>query len=273
MKVNILGPLEVWYDEASVVPTARKPRQVLALLSVWAGQLVPVPALIEELWGPVGEPRSATQLVQTYIMRLRQRMDEAMAAAGGGDAKQTLITRPGGYTLDVSLDDVDVHQFQGYAHSGERMMETGNFEAASDLLGKALDIWRGPALIDVRAGCRLSVEIERLKQNRLAVLESRIDADMHLGRHHKLLGELAELTALYPLHERLCEQYMTALFASGCKWKALEVFRRLRQRLVEELGVEPSLSVQHVQRAILNSDIDRQDVTVIRSPASVSAVG
>jgi SARP family transcriptional regulator, regulator of embCAB operon len=271
MKVNILGPLEMWYEGDSVVPTARKPRQVLALLATWAGQLVPVPALIEELWGPVGAPRSATQLVQTYIMRLRQRMDEAMAARDGGDAKQILITRPGGYTLDVSLDDVDVHQFQGYAQSGERKMETGDFEAASDLLGKALNVWRGPALVDVRAGCRLSVEIERLKQNRLAVLESRIDADMYLGRHHKLLGELAELTALYPLHEKLCEQYMTALFASGCKWKALEVYRRLRQRLVEELGVEPSLSVQKIQHAILNSDIDRQDVTVLRTPASAAS--
>jgi SARP family transcriptional regulator, regulator of embCAB operon len=272
MKINILGPLEMFYDDVSVLPTARKPRQVLALLSVWAGQLVPMPALIEELWGPVDAPRSATQLVQTYIMRLRQRIDEAVAD-DGEDAKQILITRPGGYTLAVAREDIDVHQFQTYAQSGERMMEAGDFEAASDLLGKALDIWRGPVLVDVRAGCRLGVEIERLKQNRLAVLESRIDADMYLGRHHKLLGELAELTALYPLHEKLCEQYMTALFASGCKWKALEVYRRLRQRLIEELGVEPSLSVQHVQRAILNSDVDREDVALLRAPASAGAMG
>lgn len=87
-------------------------------------------------------------------------------------------------------------------------------------------------------------------------MESRIEADLQLGRHHQLLGELAELTALYPLHERLCEQYMTALYVCGCKWKALEIFRRLRQRLVDELGVEPSVQVQRLQHAILNADVD-----------------
>lgn len=271
MKVMVLGPLEVWHNGVSIVPTAGKPRQVLSMLAIRAGQLVPVPQLIEELWGIDDAPRSATQLVQTYILRLRQLIDDAsLDGAGAGGAKQILITRPGGYTLDIGTEDVDVHQFQNLSRSGERAMESGDYRAASTLLGRSLDTWRGPTLIDVRVGTRLSVEVERLEQSRLGALESRIEADLRLGRHHQMLGELAELTALYPLHEKLCEQYMTALYTCGCKWKALEIFRRLRQRLVDELGVEPSVQVQQLQRAILNSDVD-VEAAIMRKPAPLGA--
>lgn len=268
MKITVLGPLEAWQNGVSIAPTAHKPRQTLAMLAIGAGQLVPVSALIEELWSD-GPPRSATQLVQTYILRLRQCIDDAMRADGGGRAKQILTTRPGGYSLDISAEDVDVFRFQKFSRAGERAMEMGDYQAASGLLGSALSSWRGPALVDVRVGSRLGVEVERLEQSRLGVMESRIEADLQLGRHHQLLGELAELTALYPLHERLCEQYMTALYVCGCKWKALEIFRRLRQRLVDELGVEPSVQVQRLQQAILNADVDARN----RRPAPTGAAG
>jgi DNA-binding SARP family transcriptional activator len=270
VKVKVLGPLEVWQNGVSIAPTAHKPRQALTMLAISAGRLVPVSALIEELWID-GPPRSATQLVQTYILRLRQCIEDAMRLEGGGDAKQVLITRPGGYTLDIDAEDVDMYRFQKYAVAGERAVEAGDFQAASSLLGSALATWRGPALVDVRIGSRLVVEVERLEQSRLGVMETRIDADLRLGRHHQLLGELAELTALYPLHERLCEQYMTALYLCGCKWKALEIFRRLRQRLIDELGVEPSVQVQRLQQAILNADVDVDART--RGPAPSVVAG
>jgi DNA-binding SARP family transcriptional activator len=125
--------------------------------------------------------------------------------------------------------------------------------------------------VDVRVGALLRVEVARLEQSRLGVLESRIEADLRLGRHHQLLGELAELTARYPMHETLCAQYMTVLSASGCKWRALEIFRTLRQKLVEELGVEPSAQVQNLQRAILNSDVAPWEPG-LRTPAAAGAV-
>jgi DNA-binding SARP family transcriptional activator len=133
-------------------------------------------------------------------------------------------------------------------------MEIGDHEAASRLLRSALDVWRGPALVDVQIGIRLGVKVNGLEESRLGVMESRIEADLRLGRHHMLLGELAELAARFPMHENLCAQYMTALYRSGRKWRALEVFRRLRETLVDELGLEPSRHVQSVQQAILNSD-------------------
>jgi DNA-binding SARP family transcriptional activator len=251
MQINVLGPLEAWQDGNSVVPTARKPRQVLSLLAVNAGQMVPVPALVEELWGFERAPRSATQVVQTYILRLR----ECIGNGGAGSAKQVLTTRPGGYALEVAPEDVDVHRFQRLAQAGEQALLSGDHRAASSMLGGALELWRGPVLVDVTAGVQLGVEVERLDQSRLTVL-----------------GELAELTARYPLHEKLCEQYMTALYLCGCKWRALEVFQRLRQNLVNELGIEPSVHVRQVQRAILNADVN-WEASLTRRQVPVAAAG
>jgi DNA-binding SARP family transcriptional activator len=253
MKVSILGPLEVLDHGISIVPTANKPRQVLALLVTNAGKLVTAASLIEEMWG-MNAPRSALPTVHTYIMRLRQLIDEARPANAAGAAKDVLVTRPGGYTLDIETDDVDLHRYQKLATAGERALEANDYESASRLLSSALDEWRGPALIDVQVGPQLDLTVTRLTQSRLGVQESRIHADLRLGRHHRLLGELAELTSRYPLHEKLCALYMNALSSSGCNWRALEVFQSLRHALIDELGVEPSVRMQYLQHTILNSD-------------------
>jgi SARP family transcriptional regulator, regulator of embCAB operon len=253
MEVKVLGPLEARENGRSILLTASKPRQILSLLAVSAGELVTVSELVEELWG-LNAPRSAVQSVQTYILRLRQGIEAALPSGGSSVAKDVLVTRPCGYALNISTKDVDVHGYQELAQAGERAMEAGDYQSASRLFGSALSRWRGPALVDVRVGPRLGIEVARLEQSRLGVLESRIDADLGLGRHRQLLSELAELTTRYPMHEKLCAQYMTALYVSGCKWRALEVFRTLRQNLVDELGVEPSVHVQRLQRAILNCD-------------------
>lgn len=270
MEIKLLGSLEAWHDGVSILPTAGKPRQVLALLAICAGEVVPVSALIDELWGDGTAPRSAIQVVQTYILRLRQGIDNAGQA---GSAKHILTTRQGGYLLDVPHGDIDAHRFHKLALNGEQALESGDHHSAARQLGAALECWRGPALVDVRVGTRLGIEVERLNQSRLSVLESRIDADLRLGRHHKLLGELAELTARYPLHEKLCEQYMTALYRCGCKWRALEIFQRLRQRLVDELGIEPSGRVRSLQYAILNSDLTPLETAAPRRRVPLGAAG
>jgi DNA-binding SARP family transcriptional activator len=253
MEVNILGTLEASVNGTSIVPTAGKPRQVLSLLAINAGQLVTVPTLVEELWG-LKTPRSAVQTVQTYILGLRKRITQTMPAGRRSEARNILATRPCGYTLNIPLDDVDMNRYQDLAGSGQRALTSGDYESASKLLGAGLDIWRGPALVDVQTGPRLDIEITRLEQTRLTMLEFRIEADLKLGRHHQLLPELASLTAQYPLHEKMCAHYMAALHVCGMKWRALEVFWNLRATLVRELGVEPSIQVQRLQRAILSSD-------------------
>lgn len=253
MDIKVLGPLEAHQDGRSIAPSAAKPRQILALLAIQSGQVVTVPTLIEELWG-MNPPRSALTTLQTYIMQLRRRIEAALVAAGPGGAKEVLVTRYGGYMLELAPDDVDVHRYERLATNGVRALENQDNESSSRLLQAALEMWRGQALVDVQIGLRLAVEVTRLEESRLTILESRIEADLRLGRHNTLLSELAVLIARYPIHENLCAQYMIALYRSGRQWRALEVFKALRGTLVEELGVEPSARLQQLQRLILNSD-------------------
>jgi DNA-binding SARP family transcriptional activator len=252
MEVKVLGPLEAHENGRSVVPTAGKLRQILALLALEAGQVVTVPTLIEELWR-MQPPRSAITTLQTYILQLRRLIDAALGGNGNGAAKDLLVTRCGGYLLDVR-DGVDVHAYERLAGAGARAAERGDYETASRLLRSALEVWRGEALVDVPVGLRLGIEVIRLEESKLGVLELCIDSDLRLGRHYALLSELAKLNASYPMHENLCAQFMVALYRSGQQWRAIEVYRKLRETLVSELGVEPSARMRQLQRAILRSD-------------------
>jgi DNA-binding SARP family transcriptional activator len=252
MEIKVLGPLEAVEADVSIVPSAGKPRQLLALLALNARQMVPVVAMMDELWGP-RPPRSAATTLQTYIFQLRRSLSAAMVGTGR-DAKEVLITRSAGYLLETPLGDVDACRFDELTVRGYAAFEAGDPEAASRQLGQALGLWRGSALIDLPRGSRLEIEATRLDESRVAALERRLDADLQLGRHHEILGELAGLTAQYPLHENLHGQFMLALYRCGMSARALEVFRRLRASLIDELGLEPSAPVQRLQRAVLASD-------------------
>jgi SARP family transcriptional regulator, regulator of embCAB operon len=257
MEVKVLGPLEAQVNGRSIVPTAAKPRQILALLALEAGQVVTVPALIEELWG-MQPPRSALTTLQTYILHLRRLIDGALTAGDGGApgaAKDLLVTRCGGYLLNIDdQGSVDVQNYERLAAAGARAIEVEDDESASRLLRAALEIWRGQVLVDVQAGLRLGIEVIRLEESKLGVLELCIDAELRLGRHYTLLSELAMLNASHPMNENLCAQFMLALYRSGRQWRALDVYKRLRDTLVNELGVEPSARLQSLQRAVLGSD-------------------
>jgi DNA-binding SARP family transcriptional activator len=215
--------------------------------------VVTVPTLIEELWG-MQPPRSALTTLQTYILRLRRLIATALPGDEPAEAKDLLVTRCGGYLLNAARGDVDVHTYEQLASAGARAAEIGDFESASSLLRSGLDVWRGPVLVDVQAGLRLGIEVIRLQESKLGVLELCIDADLRLGRHYMLLSELATLNASYPMHENLCAQFMVALYRCGQQWRALDAYKRLRDTLVGELGVEPSARLQQLQRAILRSD-------------------
>jgi DNA-binding SARP family transcriptional activator len=271
MEIKVLGPLEATVDGTSIAPTAGKARQILALLALEAGQVVTVPTLIEELWG-MQPPRSALTTLQTYILRLRRLIAAALQTDEGSAAKDLLVTRCGGYLLKVPSSDVDVHTYERLATAGARAAEIGDYEPASSLLRSALDVWRGPVLVDVQAGLRLGIEVIRLQESRLGALELCIDADLRLGRHYTLLSELASLNASYPMHENLCAQFMVALYRSGRQWRALDAYKRLRDTLVGELGVEPSARLQQLQRAILRSDPSLDEEPIKWRPAERLAI-
>ncbi|CCK32346.1 Regulatory protein dnrI [Streptomyces davaonensis JCM 4913] len=253
MKFQVLGTLNAEVDGESIVPSAGKPRQMLSLLALSPGRVVPVSTLMEELWG-TKPPQSALATLQTYILQLRRRLAGAMGPDAPGTAKEVLATRHGGYVLAIPNESVDVHTYERLAGEGRSAFEAGDDAVAADRFRQALLQWRGPALVDVRVGPVLRIEVMRLEESRLGTVERRIDADLRLGRHTELIPELTELTARYPQHEGLHSQAMVALYRSGRQASALEVYRTLRIRLIEGLGVEPSPRVQRLHQAMLVVD-------------------
>ncbi|MEU3064035.1 AfsR/SARP family transcriptional regulator [Streptomyces subrutilus] len=253
MRIQVLGPLSAEVNGGSIVPTAGKPRQVLSLLALYPGRVMPVPTLMEEIWG-TQPPQSALTTLQTYILQLRRRLGTAMGPDAPGGAKEVLATRHGGYLLQIPEDSVDVHDWERLIREGQGAYEAGDSQLAADRLRTALDLWRGPALVDVRVGPILDIEVMRLEESRLVTVERRIDADLRLGRHTELIAELTDLTARHPQHEGLHSQVMVALYRSGRQATALDVYRRLRGRLIEDLGVEPSPQLQRLHQAMLAVD-------------------
>ncbi|MFI5621700.1 BTAD domain-containing putative transcriptional regulator [Streptomyces sp. NPDC051567] len=251
MDIDVLGALAVRENGISITPTAPKPRQVLALLALHADQVVPVSALIEELWG--GEPpRSARTTLQTYVLQLRALIATALEETEGGrTAKDVLVTLPGGYLLSSGGGRSDVREFDRLAGTGYRAMDAGDFPGAARLLREALGLWSGPAFADVQGGVQLDMETRRLEETRLCALDQRIDADLRLGRHRELLAELTVLASRYRTHENLHGQFMLALYRSGRRGEALDVYQRLRATLVRDLGLEPSAALRRLQRSIL----------------------
>jgi DNA-binding SARP family transcriptional activator len=251
VEIKVLGPLEVAVAGNSIVPTASKPSQLLAMLALNAGRVVTVNALTDEIWES-RPPRSGIPTLQTYVLKLRRKLSQALAKTDGVSSKDVLITRRAGYLLDVEPDDVDAVKYSRLSEAGRAAVNDGDHQKASETLSEALNLWRGPALADVTTGPQLGIEKMRLEENRLGDLHLRIEADLCLGRHHQLLGELATLCARHPLMENFCAQHMVALYRSGRQCQALEAYRRLRATMVDQLAVEPSPRMRQLHNAILD---------------------
>ncbi|MCX4856303.1 AfsR/SARP family transcriptional regulator [Streptomyces canus] len=267
MDIGLLGPLQAQTNGHTFVPTAAKPRQILALLALGAGRMVTVSTLMTELWDDAPPPSAATT-VQTYVLQIRKGLDAALGEPGA--AKNVLVTRHGGYSLDVPLDHVDVHCFERLAGAGRAAAEQGDSETVSRVLANALGMWRGVPLSDVRAGPILRREVVRLNEMRLSLLDARIETDLARGRHGDLLGELTMLTAAYPLNENLWAHFLTALHRTGHRWRALEAYRRLRDIMVEELGLEPSSRLRRLHQAILSGDGPEQRTDLVDGPQTTA---
>lgn len=250
MEVKVLGPLKADDDGHDATPSAAKPRQIFALLALRAGELVTVEKLLEEVWCE-SPPKSAMTTLQTYILQIRRLLAHNRSAA---EAKRVLATRYNSYVLCEDDVEVDARRFTQLSADGVRAWELGHSERSSQLLQKALDMWTGQVLADVCLGHSLEVEKTRLEQTWLATVETKTDADLSLGRHQHILGDLAAAASELPMHENLSARYMVALYRSGQQWRALETFQALRNTLNRELGIEPSARLQRLQQAILSAD-------------------
>ncbi|MFC4497979.1 MULTISPECIES: AfsR/SARP family transcriptional regulator [Streptomyces] len=257
--ISVLGSLTVTHAGRSIVPTAAKPRKVLALLALRPDQTVSVSAFLEELWEH-RPPRSALTTLQTYILRLRHLIDEAehfrpgVGATSRPPSREVLATWGNGYLLGTHGGRTDIQEFERFAAAGHRSMAEADHRAASDSFRRALALWRDEALVDVQAGPLLGTAIRHLEEQRLSVLSRRVEADLQLGRHHELLSDLASLCSQYPLNEGFQAQYMLALCRAGRRSDALQTFQRLRSRIREELAMDPSPGLRQLQQAILTGD-------------------
>ncbi|MGW6461281.1 AfsR/SARP family transcriptional regulator [Streptomyces sp. NPDC055078] len=240
----MLGPLEILDGQRNVVPTAPKPRQVIALLLMRRNTLVQTSELIDELWEN-DPPASAMTTLQTYIYKLRKILTER-------NEEELLFTRPGGYTLTIPDAWTDLHQFEVDADDGMALLKKGDPAAAAGVLQRALTLWRGSALVDVVPGGLLSSYVTRLEEFRERTLDLRIEADLQLGRHQELISELKSLVLSRPLHENVHASLMIALHRSGRRHEALEVYQVLRRSMIDNLGLEPGQELRALHQALLS---------------------
>jgi DNA-binding SARP family transcriptional activator/class 3 adenylate cyclase len=235
---RVLGPLEVAYDGETLALGGPRLRSVLALLLLHAGEVVSTDSLVDKVWGEE-PPRTATTSLQNCISQLRKLL-----------GAERLLTRPPGYALRIADDELDLRRFERLvAEAGAAEAET-----RAQKLREALALWRGAPLADFAFESFAQGEINRFDELRLTVLEDRIDADLELGRHGELVGELEALVQEHPLRERLRGQLMLALYRSGRQAESLQIYQAGRRALVDELGIEPSPTLQELHGAILRQE-------------------
>jgi len=233
----LLGPLSVTLDGEPIALGGEKRRALLAALALEAGEIVTRDRLIDALWGE-DPPDTARNTLQVYVSQVRKLLPDGL-----------LETTANGYRLAVERDDVDLFEFERLTQAGRSALTIGDATGAAETLRAALDLWHGPAPTDLP-----HAESLRLEELRLNAHEDRIDAELALGRHAQLVGELEALVAEQPLRERLRGQLMLALYRSGRQADALAVYQRARRTLVDELGIEPGESLRKLERAILAQD-------------------
>jgi DNA-binding SARP family transcriptional activator/WD40 repeat protein/energy-coupling factor transporter ATP-binding protein EcfA2 len=242
LRFRLLGPLEILKGGESLHLGGERQRGLLALLLLHANELVTTERLVEQLFGADASD-SSVRAVRVAVSRLRRLLDD-----------ETLVTRPGGYVVYADPSQLDVAEFEALVMEGRRALELRDPTTAASSFRAALGLFRGPPLADLAMLDFMQPEIRRLEELRLSALMDRTDADLALGRGAELVPELEGLVQANPFQERLRGQLMLALYRSGRQTDALEVYRRTRELLADELGLEPSRALQQLERSMLRHD-------------------
>ena len=250
LEFRILGPLEVSTETGHVALGGPKQRGLLAILVLEAGRVVPTDRLVDLLWGEVA-PKTATASLQNAVGRLRRVL--------GSDV---LETRAPGYVLHAAPEQIDARRFERALSDARRLPA----EERRESLKSALALWRGSALAEFAFDDFAQAEIRRLEELRLVVVGERIDAELELGPHGDVIGELEALVREHPLRETFRRQLMLALYRAGRQAEALEVYQDARARFIDELGIEPGPELKRLQAEILRHEAGLAVPSVPRPP-------
>jgi DNA-binding SARP family transcriptional activator/basic membrane lipoprotein Med (substrate-binding protein (PBP1-ABC) superfamily) len=244
LRFRILGALEAEVDERALELGGRRQRAVLGALLLRAGEVVPDERLVDEIWAD-SPPASAAHTLEAYVSRLRQ-----LLSPHGVDLER----RGGGYRIRLGRAVLDSRLFEALVEEAARATADGDDARAAAVAKEALGLWHGPVLSGVALHLGGRAEAERLDELRSRALELRVDADLALGRHAELVGELRRLVEESPYRERLVAQLMVALYRSGRQAEALEVYERTRRALDDDLGLQPSEELQRLAGQIVRQD-------------------
>ena len=242
MQFGILGPLEVRHEGRQLRIGGAKERALLAILLLNAGEPVSVDRLIDELWSDT-PPRTARKSLQVRVAGLRRSI---------GD--DVLLTSGDAYVVRPEQHDLDLLRFERLLADGSDALAAHDAARSVEILTEGLALWRGRPLADFAYESFAQPAITRLEELRVHALELLVDARLELGRHDAVIAELEALVRAYPFRERLRGQLMLALYRAGRQAEALDVFRRARAELVDELGIEPGHALRSLEQAILRAD-------------------
>jgi predicted ATPase/DNA-binding SARP family transcriptional activator len=255
VELRVLGPVELVGDDGPV-PLPAKQRRLLAALAIHAGTARSADLLIDAIWGSVAPP-SAVGLLQVYVSQLRKALPSPVRIG----------TRGGGYVLELPEGALDAARFERLLGEARSAMADANPALASSLLRRALALWRGSAYGEFAYEEFARTEAERLEELRLACHEERLEAELELGRHGAALAEVQRLAAEQPLRERPRALAMLALYRCGRQTEALDLYATLRDRLRDQLGLEPGVELRELQRKILQHDPTLAAPTTAQPPA------
>src|SRR5450755_3641140 len=242
VEFRILGRFEVLEHGQRLALGGARQRAVLAILLLHRRQAVSIDRLVDELWGE-RPPPTAAQTIRVYVSRLRKVLGDRVVETHGR-----------GYLLVVDPDQIDADRFEALVADGRAALESGDATAAVEVFDGALRLWRGAPLEEFAYEPFAHAEIARLQDARLATLEDRTDAELRVGRGAELVPELERLVAEHPLRERLIAGLMLALYRAGRHADALAAYRAARERMGEELGLEPGPALHELERRILQHD-------------------
>ncbi|KNE79241.1 MULTISPECIES: AfsR/SARP family transcriptional regulator [Streptomyces] len=245
MRFQLLGPLSVTDGADAVVLPPSKPTILLAVLLLHANSVVSAEHLQRAVWGEA-RPATAKAALQTCVLRLRRLLPRH------GVTETPIEAVPGGYRITAGAKTLDLLGFRDAVRQAAASPHAP--EAELSTLKEGLSLWQGPLLANVRSDTLHRDEVPRLAEERLRAVERVCDLELALGRCGEALAELWAVTRAHPGHERFHEQLMEALYRTGRQAEALAEYRRVKEYLREELGVDPSPTLRRLELAILRGE-------------------